>query len=134
MCLSSPDGLLAGIQEHTKVSRAPDGALADAADPDARLTGAEPVSMNCWGFLPSVFAELDAAFDAFLSSPSAADPKAEFTIPSVVDGMIRSGRATFRLLPAASRWFGVTYREDRDTVRASIRALVDQGLYPSPLA
>ena len=134
VCLSAPDGTLSGIQEHTKISRAPDGSLADAADPSAALTGAEPVSMNCWGFLPSMFDELETAFSDFLASPAAADPKAEFTIPSVVDGMIRSGRGTIRLLPAASRWFGVTYREDRDTVRASIQTLVSQGLYPSPLA
>lgn len=134
VCLSNGDGLLAGIEEHTQVARNADGrGLADLAAPDAPLTGAEPVSMNCWGFRPSIFGELESAFVDFLSSPQATAPKAEFTIPAVIDGMIRSGRGTVALLPTTSRWFGVTYHDDKPLVQAAVRALVAAGTYPSPL-
>jgi hypothetical protein len=89
--------------------------------------------MNCWGFQPSVFEELNAAFDAFLRGPGGASPQAEFTIPSVVDGLIRSGRGSVEVLDTHARWFGVTYREDKQTVQASIRALIDAGEYPPAL-
>ena len=135
VCLCGDDRLLTGIQERTKITRHADRSLWDEPDggPAVRLTGEEPVSMNCWGFMPSMFGELDAAFDTFLRGEGGQSPKAEFTIPSVVDGLIRSGRGTVKVLDTPSRWFGVTYREDKQTVQASIRALVETGDYPRAL-
>ena len=135
VCLCGADRLLTGIQERTKITRRADGTLWDEPDggPAAALTGAEPVSMNCWGFRPSMFGELDAAFEKFLRGEGGQSPKKEFTIPAVVDGLIRSGRGTVKVLETASRWFGVTYREDKATVQASIRALVAAGEYPEKI-
>ncbi|NCA83340.1 MAG: nucleotidyltransferase [Opitutae bacterium] len=135
VCLRGADRLLTGIQERTKITRHADGTLWDEPDGEAPapLTGNEPVSMNCWGFRPSVFGDLDAAFRDFLRGAGGTSPKKEFTIPSVVDGLIRSGRGTVAVLDTASRWFGVTYREDKETVQASIRALVASGEYPESL-
>ena len=89
--------------------------------------------MNCWGFRPSVFDALNAGFEEFLSVEGGPEPKAEFTIPAVVDGLIRSGQGSVKVLDTASRWFGVTYREDKESVQASIRALVAAGEYPASL-
>ena len=135
VCLCGADRLLTGIQERTKIVRHADGSLWDEPDGGtaAVLTGAEPVSMNCWGFRPSVFGELDAAFEQFLRGEGGQSPKKEFTIPAVVDGLIRSGRGTVKVLETTSRWFGVTYREDKATVQESIRALVATGEYPAKL-
>ncbi len=135
VCLCGSDRLLAGIQERTKISRHADGTLWDEPEgaPPTPLTGREPVSMNCWGFMSSVFQELETAFDRFLRGEGGASPKKEFTIPSVVDGLIRSGRGTVKVLETTSRWFGVTYREDKATVQAAIRALVAAGEYPAQL-
>lgn len=135
VCLCGADCLLTGIQERTKITRHADGSLWDEPEggPTAALTGEEPVSMNCWGFMPSVFGELDAAFETFLRGEGGKSPKAEFTIPAVVDGLIRSGRGTVKVLDTTSRWVGVTYREDKATVQASIRALVAAGEYPQAL-
>jgi hypothetical protein len=135
VCLCGVDRLLTGIQERTKIIRHPDGTLwnePEGATP-AQLTGEEPVSMNCWGFRPSVFAELDAAFEKFLRGEGGTSLKKEFTIPSVVDGLIRSMRGTVKVLNTTAQWFGVTYREDKTTVQASIRALVAAGDYPQAL-
>lgn len=135
VCLCGADRLLTGIQERTKITRRADGSLWDEPEggPATALTGEEPVSMNCWGFRPSVFRELELAFEKFLRGAGGTSPKKEFTIPSVVDGLIRSGRGTVKVLDTASRWFGVTYREDKTAVQASIRALVAAGEYPAKL-
>ena len=135
VCLCGADRLLTGIQERTKITRHADGTLWDEPEgaPPAKLTGAEPVSMNCWGFRPSVFAELEAAFEQFLRGEGGTSPKKEFTIPAVVDGLIRARRGAVTVLDTASRWFGVTYREDKATVQESIRALVAAGDYPRAL-
>ena len=135
VCLCGADRLLTGIQERTKITRHADGSLWDEPEGGAatKLTGAEPVSMNCWGFMPSAFGALDAAFETFLKGEGGSSPKKEFTIPSVVDGLIRSGRGTVKVLETTSRWFGVTYREDKATVQASIRELVSAGEYPEKL-
>lgn len=135
VCLCGADRLLTGIKERTKITAHADGTLWDepeGASP-VPLTGTEPVSMNCWGFMPAVFGELDAAFEQFLRGEGGKSPKMEFTIPAVVDGLIRSKRGTVKVLDTTSRWFGVTYREDKTTVQASIRALVAAGEYPQTL-
>ncbi len=135
VCLCGADRLLTGIQERTKITRHADGSLWDEPEGGVatKLTGDEPVSINCWGFMPSAFGALDAAFETFLKGEGGSSPKKEFTIPSVVDGLIRSGRGTVKVLETTSRWFGVTYREDKATVQASIRELVSAGEYPAKL-
>ncbi len=135
VCLCGADRLLTGIQERTKITRHADGSLWDEPEggTTTALTGEEPVSMNCWGFMPSAFRDLEAAFETFLKGEGGSSPKKEFTIPSVVDGLIRSGRGTVKVLDTTSRWFGVTYREDKATVQASIRELVSAGEYPAKL-
>jgi dTDP-glucose pyrophosphorylase len=135
VCLCGPDRLLTGIQERTKIVRHADGTLWDEPEgfPPVLLTGNEPVSMNCWGFMPSVFSELDTAFAAFLQGQGGGSAKQEFTIPAVVDGLIRSGRGSVKVLETAAQWFGVTYREDKSAVQASIRALIAAGNYPAAL-
>lgn len=135
VCLCGADRLLTGIREHTKITRHTDGTLWDEPEGGATtaLTGDEPVSMNCWGFMPSVFEELNVAFEQFLRSAGGTSPKTEFTIPSVVDGLIRAKRGTVKVLDTTARWFGVTYREDKATVQESIRARVAAGEYPKAL-
>lgn len=135
VCLRDEDGFLTGIREYTKISKHSDGSLWDEPDglPSSQLTGEEPVSMNCWGFMPDVFAELESGFAIFLAREGMQSPKAEFTIPSVVDGLIQSGHGRVKVLGTTSRWFGVTYREDKAFVQSSILKLVETGVYPEKL-
>ncbi|KXU35468.1 nucleotidyltransferase [Cephaloticoccus primus] len=95
-------------------------------------SGEEVVSMNCWGFSPRLFAELDAQLHEFLGAHGA-QPKSEFYLPAAVSTLIARGAATVQLLPTSSQWFGVTYREDRPRVVAQLAALVAQGTYPKKL-
>jgi hypothetical protein len=105
-----------------------------AADvgPGRSFGGDETVSMNCWGFSPRLFAGLDAQFCAFLAARTG-EPKAEFYLPAAVSALIARGEAEVRVLPTASAWFGVTYREDKPRVMAAILERVRSGSYPERL-
>jgi hypothetical protein len=96
------------------------------------LTGDEMVSMNMWGFGPDIFGHLRKQFGDFLGLHGA-DEKAEFYIPSVVNHLISSGLKQVDVQPTASRWFGVTYREDRPFVVEGINHLIRKGEYPERL-
>ena len=89
-------------------------------------------SMNFWGFQKSLFERLDKGFEEFLKSDRDLT-KEEYLIPTVVDEMINSGEATVKVLHSSAKWFGVTYKEDTDNARASIKGEVDAGKYPNPL-
>ena len=118
-------GQLNGIVEQTGILPAEVGA-------GKKFTGDETVSMNCWGFTPAVLAGLDEQFREFLSARGH-EPKAEFYLPAAVAGMVARAQATVRVLPTASTWFGVTYREDKPRVQAAIAELVASGAYPARL-
>jgi len=133
ICQVSPDGTLASVTEFTRIERDGEGARSvDEQGRPIRFSGDEEVSMNIWGFTPTLFPHLAAAFRAFLSERQA-DPKAEFFLPTAVDTLIRQGAATVRVLRTPDTWFGVTYPADRETVRRAIQTLVQRGEYPAPL-
>ncbi len=89
-------------------------------------------SMNFWGFTPKVFETSKALFKEFVEK-NKANPKAEFFIPIVVDYLIQHKEATFKVIPTASKWFGVTYKDDKPVVKANIADLVEKGDYPARL-
>ncbi|HWZ16857.1 MAG TPA: sugar phosphate nucleotidyltransferase [Mucilaginibacter sp.] len=91
-----------------------------------------PVSMNFWGFTPAVFKKTEPLFKAFVEA-NENNPKAEFFIPLIADGLIKSGEASFKVIPTASKWFGVTYKEDKPIVQKNISDLVASGAYPENL-
>lgn len=133
ICDVADDGSLRGVTEMTKLVKAGDTAenREDEANPvkvplDAR------VSMNLWGFTKELFAELEERFPKWLAANGTKE-KSEWYIPFVVDELIKEGKATCKVLPTESSWFGVTYREDKPHVTAAIQALVDAGEYPANL-
>ena len=133
ICKIAADGTLRGVTEMTKLVRAGDVAenREDVASPvkvplDAR------VSMNCWGFTPKLFDELEDRFGKFLAARGT-ELKSEWYIPFVVDELIKEGKASCAVLPTDSSWFGVTYREDKPFVVGEIKKLVDAGEYPATL-
>ena len=129
----SDAGFLEHIVETRGIEKRPDGAAApDASGKMVSFTGDEIVSMNLFGFKPSVFRYLNLEFSNFLDERMT-DPKAELDIPTSLDRFVKEGEITIQILRSSSHWFGVTYREDRPFVVDSIRKLVDQGLYPAKL-
>jgi len=133
VCGTDANGFLATIEELTAIEKLPGGARNQEADGRYRaLTGEEIVSMNFWGFLPTIGHYLRQSFVAFLEAHRD-HPKAEFYIPYAVNELITQGKARIRVLPTTASWFGVTYREDRPIVIENIRALIRAGAYPEHL-
>ena len=139
VCQTSADGKLAEITERTKIQWQ-DGNIvfedADAAD-GSGWTQLEPgttVSMNFWGFTPSMLREMEARFPAFLDKALTENPmKGEYFLPGVVDQLIQEGKADVRVLKSLDRWYGVTYKEDKESVVDAIQSMKDKGLYPEKL-
>jgi len=133
ICDVTPDGMLSGVTEMTKLVRAGETAE-NRENPDApvKVSLDARVSMNLWGFSPALFDALEARFPAWLAANGTA-PKSEWYIPFVVDELIHEGKADCRMLPTDSRWFGVTYREDKPFVVGEIAKLVAAGEYPAKL-
>lgn len=133
VCQADGQGLLTDIQELTKIAKTATGAENRAEDcVVTHLNGEEPVSMNMWGFTPSIFPQLEKDFSAFLQAKGQ-ELKSESYIPMAVGNLVKSRQATCRILRTSAAWFGVTYREDKAMVQASILAQVHQGNYPTSL-
>ncbi len=135
VCTADSNGLLTSVTEMTKIFKTSDAGTAENRENENEpvvLTGDEPVSMNFWGFTPEIFGQLREAFVTFLKAEGN-EQKSECYVPKVVDVLIREGRADVRVLPTTSKWFGVTYPDDKVGVMASIKALVEAGEYPAAL-
>ena len=99
-----------------------------------RYSGRQHMSMNMWGFTPSILAELKARFSKFLDENLEKNPlKCEYFLPFVVDELLNEGKATVQVLKSQDKWYGVTYKEDKPVVVAAIQNLKDSGLYPEKL-
>ena len=133
ICDIAADGTLTGVTEMTKLVRA--GDMAENRENEAspvKVPLDARVSMNLWGFTPELFDVLEERFPQWLAV-NCAKEKSEWYIPFVVDELIKAGKASCKVLPTDSSWFGVTYREDKPFVVAEIGKLVDAGEYPRSL-
>jgi len=126
------NGYLASVTETTKIERKGNAARNIEEGAECDLTGDEIVSMNMWGFTPSLFVHLERLFIEFLKANGQKE-KSEFYIPTVADTLIKEGKAEVKVMKSQDSWFGITYREDKDIVVNSIRALVAKGVYPNKL-
>ncbi len=133
VCKSDSDGNLVEITERTKIAREGDKIYyTDENASKMELDENAPVSMNFWGFHPSVFQHLEEQFKTFLDK-NIQLPKSEFYIPTVVFNAIKSGDVKAKVLSADSPWFGVTYPDDKGFVVEQIQKLTDKGIYPEKL-
>ena len=99
---------------------------------DITFKGSEPVSMNMWGFLESLFNYLSKGFIEFLNAEGN-ELKSEYLIPSVINNLIQSNLEEVHVLKSNTSWFGVTYREDKPVGKRKIKELINSGIYPSHL-
>ena len=133
VCSMNDNRMLTDVVERTKIERI-DG-IVKYQDENGEWISLEdntPVSMNMWGFTPDYFAYSEEFFAEYLKE-NINNIKAEFYIPSMVNKLIQEGTSTVEVLDTTSRWFGVTYPEDRPTVVEKLKALVDAGEYPEKL-
>ena len=133
VCRTDENGKLQGIREIVHIVSSSDGPLYTEDGQTYRLLDPESVvSMNLWGFMPSLLPALERDFSAFLAE-NGQKPKAEFYLPFAVNDMIVRGEASVRMLETPDRWHGVTYREDKAEVQRAIRELIAAGVYPEKL-
>lgn len=135
ICHYDADNHLTDVVEHLNIVMDPDGVVRgdnSLSGEHVDLKAKELCSMNMWCFTPDYFAKSGKIFEDFLEVNSM-ELKKEFYIPYAIDCMIKDGSAKCDVLSTPSRWFGVTYKEDRPAVVAKFAQLVADGVYPSPL-
>lgn len=132
VCSSDENGMLTGIVERTKISTKDGRIYYTEDDVDTDLDPDVLVSMNLWGFTPSYLKECEARFPKFLDEYLAKNPeKCEFFLPSVVSELISEGKADVRVLDNCDKWYGVTYKEDKEDVVNAFKSLKAEGVYPA---
>lgn len=132
VCQVDANGKLEEINERTKVLRDGEAIVFEEDDKQYPLAVDTRVSMNFWGFTPEVFKTTEDLFRDF-AIQNKENPKSEFFIPLVAEYLVKSRKADFKVIPTASKWFGVTYKEDKPIVQASIDQLIKDGAYPENL-
>ena len=132
VCQTDAFGNMSEINERTKVYPKNGGIVYEQDGLEFPLDAATPVSMNFWGFTPDVFKITETLFVDFVAK-NKENPKAEFFIPLIADHLIKNNLATFKVIPTDAKWFGVTYKEDKEIVQENINKLVADGIYPAKL-
>lgn len=133
VCVRDENDFLITVTERTQILREENGTIVFIEGDEKTILGENtPVSMNFWGFMPSVFPDIKELFETYAREHYNA-PKAEFYIPKVMSYLIESGKGQCKVFESESEWFGVTYPEDKPTVSESIQKQVDSGKYPKQL-
>jgi len=134
-CQVSHDGYLTGVTERVRIEFRGDGAAysEDGGTTFLPIALDTPVSMNMWGFSARVVPDFEPMFEHFLTREGADLSKEEFFLPFVVNDFLQKGRADVKVLETDAKWYGVTYREDREAVKKSIDDMVNSGRYPERL-
>ncbi|MBR4443204.1 MAG: nucleotidyltransferase [Clostridia bacterium] len=129
VCQVNADSYLTDINETFNIVRTAEA----AASGDLPLALDTPVSMNMWGLTPQFIEYLAEGFKAFFNTIAGNELKAEYLLPNYIGELLHRGVATVKVLHTPDQWFGVTYKEDKESVVNSMRALVEKGVYRADL-
>jgi len=133
ICECDRDGFVTRVEERVAIFRDGRDARFVADDgSEVRVPGDKLVSMNFWGFTPSIFDHLESEFRVFLSE-FGGELKSEFLVPMVVGTLVEQGVARVTLLDSPDAWFGITHPQDKALAVENIRRLIDAGDYPEKL-
>lgn len=132
LCVTNAQQNLVDIEELTQITSENEGIFYYKNNEKFVLKGDETVSMNFWGFHPSLFNHLEEGFVSFLKIKGN-EMKSEFFIPMFVDELIKAEKTDVKVLTSSASWFGVTYQEDKPVVKDRINQLIAEGKYPSKL-
>ena len=136
VCTTDGEGNLIGIKERTHIEKKNDGAAYTKDDGETwiPIPKGSIVSMNMWGFTNSILRELNNRFKSFLDENLKNNPlKAEFFLPSVVGDILKEEKGNVQVLKSQDKWYGVTYKEDKERVVNAIAKFKKDGLYPEKL-
>ena len=133
ICQVNDQHMLTDVVETSNIIKTDTGAAVATENGTIAVDIHSPVSMNMWGLKPDFFDVLKTGFEQFLSESASNYMKAEYLLPTIVGGLLREGKAEVAVLKSNDKWFGVTYKEDKEAVVASVRNLIDKGVYPNKL-
>jgi len=132
VCATDEKGYLTDVVERTKIEEKGGKIIDTDEGEEIEIPVNTPVSMNFWGFTPEYFDYVEEGFIDFLKV-NGQELKKEFYIPTLVNDLIKAGKATCKVLDTTAKWFGVTYAEDRPQFILKINELINKGIYPRKL-
>ena len=134
ICETNEEGYLTAVHETSNIVKTPEGA---AVDNDRQLTSINAesyASMNMWGLTPEFMQTLEEGFKEFFANMGNKDIlKAEYLLPIYIDELLQAGKVSVKVLDTNDKWFGVTYKEDKDYVVKSFARLIEDGVYQKNL-
>lgn len=133
ICKVGENGMLTDIVETSNIEETETGAGIRTEDGITPVNVHSPVSMNMWGLHRDFFKVLESGFEEFLENVEEGNLKAEYLLPTIIGGLLEEGKIDVKVLKSHDKWFGVTYKEDKEFVVTSIKNLVEQGVYPQKL-
>ena len=134
VCQVDGDGFLTNVTETYNIQMKEDGLHAtNESGAPVTISPSQPVSMNMWGLPASFVQELEKGFPVFLDNLKEGDIKSEYLLPKIIDNLVQNKKARVTVLDTPDKWFGVTYREDKQAVTDAIRGLIESGVYEEKL-
>ena len=133
VCKVDENGYLADIVETSNIEKYEDGAAVRKEEGYQPIDIESSVSMNMWGLTPEFFQILESGFEEFVANTPADNLKAEYLLPTIIGDLLAEKKLAVRVLTSKDKWFGVTYKEDKDSVVSELQALIRHGVYPEKL-
>ena len=134
VCQVDEEGYLTNVTETYNIQMKEDGLHAtNESGAPVTISPSQPVSMNMWGLPASFVQELEKGFPVFLDNLKEGDIKSEYLLPKIIDNLVQNKKARVTVLDTPDKWFGVTYREDKQAVADAIRGLIQSGVYKEKL-
>lgn len=133
ICQVDENGMLTDIVETSNIEKTEEGAGIRTEEGIIPVDVHSPVSMNMWGLHQDFFNVLEKGFTEFLENVEEGNLKAEYLLPTIIGGLLENDEIDVKVLKSHDKWFGVTYKEDKEFVVTSIKKLVEQGVYPQKL-
>ena len=130
VCKVDENQMLTKIVETSNIVKTETGAAVLADGKEEIINADTPVSMNMWGLTPEFFGILESGFAEFLDKQEAGNLKGEYLLPTIIGDLLEKDQVSVKVLKSHDKWFGVTYKEDKDLVVREVKALIEKGLYP----
>lgn len=130
VCKVDENQMLTKIVETSNIVKTETGAAVLADGKEEIIDADTPVSMNMWGLTPEFFGILESGFAEFLDKQEAGNLKGEYLLPTIIGDLLEKDQVSVKVLKSHDKWFGVTYKEDKDLVVREVKALIEKGLYP----
>lgn len=133
VCQVNENGYLTGIDETKNIVKVGNKAAVQKEDGQEPIDENSHVSMNMWGLTPEFVETLEKGFKEFFEKPDVDVLKGEYLLPIYIDELLQKGKVTVKVLETQDKWFGVTYKEDKDSVVESFKKLIEEGVYKEKL-